>query len=439
MKNNEKNRKAFYIALAVLVAITIWIVADQTGNPDGSARVVSKEFKEIPIEYLGEETELADKGLMLLTEGTDTVVELTLQGTRWDLAKVDRDNIVIQVDLSGVTTTGIQTVPIKRGFLPQSFAQIVEFKDTPYTATVNIGELYSKSVDVHYEIIGNVAEGYYAGELQLSHTSFEIRGQRSVLDQVSYAKVSLDIGMDAVSTVSTTLNYQYYDANGQLLDDEGIHSDVEAIDVTLPVNVTKELTLTMNFQESPGANLSNVNVHINPSKITVSGDAEKLRNLDTIVLSDFDLLTLNSATIYNYVIPIPEGCENLSGVTQATLQLSFKDMTSVEVTTNRIRYDNLMTEGKYVELLTLEMSVQIFGTSSDVEKITGDDIMVVADLTDYNNAVGSYTVPAKVLIDTNGDIGVTGTYHVRVNISETPPTAEAPETETEETPVSPVE
>ena len=60
-------------------------------------------------------------------------------------------------------------------------------------------------------------------------------------------------------------------------------------------------------------------------------------------------------------------------------------------------------------------------------EITGENIMVVADLTDFNNAVGSYTVPARILIETDGDIGITGTYQVRLNISEHPPEADPEE------------
>ena len=421
MKNNESTRKSVYIAMAVVVAILIWIFVDITANPDGTARIVTKEFKGIPIEYVGEDPVLAGRGLMLLPEGTDTTVDVVLEGTRWNLAKVERENIIIQADLGSITTTGVQTVSNRQSFTPRTLSQQITVKSlSNYTPTVNIGNLYSKSVDVHYDVIGNVAEGYYAGELQLSHDRIEIRGQKEALQDVRYAKVTLDIGTDAMSSVSDTLTYQFFDRKGMLLDSDNIHSDIETIDVNLPVNVTKELELTMNFQEAPGAKLENVNIHINPSKITVTGDADKLRNINKLVLADFDLLTLNSDTIYNYVIPIPEGCENLSNVNQASLQLSFKDMFSTELSTNRIRYDNLMTEGKYVELLTTDMTVHIFGTTADVEKITGEDIMVVADLTDFNNAVGSYTVPAKILIDTDGDIGITGSYQVRLNISEHP-------------------
>ena len=69
-----------------------------------------------------------------------------------------------------------------------------------------------------------MAEGYSAGKLQLSQTAMEIRGQAEDIDAVSYAKVDLDIGTDATDTVTAELDYQFYDANDQLLDATSIHT-----------------------------------------------------------------------------------------------------------------------------------------------------------------------------------------------------------------------
>ena len=62
--------------------------------------------------------------------------------------------------------------------------------------------------------------------------------------------------------------------------------------MTLPVYVTKELRLTMDFQESAGARASNVTYEIEPSTILVSGPAEVLNSMDSIVLDTFDLASL---------------------------------------------------------------------------------------------------------------------------------------------------
>ena len=40
--------------------------------------------------------------------------------------------------------------------------------------------------------------------------------------------------------------------------------------------------------------------------------------------------------------------------------------------------------------------VQIFGTAADVAAVTGGDLTVVADLSDFGSALGTYTVPATI-------------------------------------------
>ena len=75
-------------------------------------------------------------------------------------------------------------------------------------------------------------------------------------------------------------------------------------------------------------------------------------------------------------------------------------------------------DGRDVNLLTEQLAVSIFGTSGNVEAITGDDILVTVDLADFGSAVGTYTVPAEVTV-LGRDVGVSGgPYRVRVTISE---------------------
>ena len=300
---------------------------------------------------------------------------------------------------------------------PYFNGRITRTQQSPSPITLNVAELYHKTVDVRCEITGNVAEGYSAGELQISPTEIEVRGDQADVDAVSYAKVTLDLGEDATSTVSGELPIQFYDENDQLLEDTSLQTTEETIQVTLPVYVTKELRLTMDFQESAGARASNVTYEIEPSTILVSGPAEVLNSMDSIVLDTFDLASLGSTTNYSYAIPIPEGCENLSGVTRATLRISFRDMQRTTVTATNFILQNA-PDGRDVNLLTEQLAVSIFGTSGNVEAITGDDILVTVDLADFGSAVGTYTVPAEVTV-LGRDVGVSGgPYRVRVTISE---------------------
>ncbi len=131
--------------------------------------------------------------------------------------------------------------------------------------------------------------------------------------QVSYAKVSLSV-MYASSTVVQLLEYELYDHNDQVIENPNIHAARDTIQVTLPVDVEKDLPLEVNLEESPGYSSSNVECRVEPSTIKVSGDAAILGSVDSIVLGSIDLSSLNSTTnTLRFSIELPEGCENLSG------------------------------------------------------------------------------------------------------------------------------
>lgn len=428
-------RRIIYLLLSVLVACGIWLYADLTSGPNGTARRVTREFQDIPIEFLYEST-LTDRGLMLVEDGTDHTIDLTLEGTRWDISDLDRSNIRVTVSLFDVTSAGEQRINWNVRFTDPKFSPSnISTKNASITmATVNISELYSRTIDVSCELVGGVADTYSAGQVQLSHTEVEVRGLQENIDPISYAKITLDIGDSAVETVSKDLELQYYDKNNQLLDKTNIHSSVENVRATLPVFVTKELRLVVNFLDAPGCRRESTDYRIEPQTIVVSGEASLLKNMETLKVGDYDLAELGTTaspnyTTTNYSIILPEGCQNLSGVTRAALRIRFEDMTSATVETENISWLNL-PEGKRVELLTDSLPVKVFGTEADVSVLTGEDIAVTVDLSDYSAASGTYTVPARVTVE-KGDIGVSGEYQIQITIregaeEEPPPEAETP-------------
>ena len=419
MQNEKKNpQKILYILLSVLVALAIWFYVDEFGD-NGNARLVEQEVTGIPIEYLREGV-LADRGLMLLDDSTSTTVDLTLEGTRRLVTQLDRDKIRVTADLSTVTNPGTQSIELDVSYSEWKFNNSIVIKKRSISrAIVNITELSSKEVSVRCELVGNIAEGYSAGQIQLSQDTIEIRGQEKDIQPVSYAKVTLNIGRDAEETVSKTLTCHFYDENDRLLSDEKILLSSGQIKATLPVYVTKDLALGVAFKEAPGADMENLTYTISPNFITVSGESSKLKNVNMIVLGEFDLLDLvgKDAASHSYSIVIPEGCQNLSGVTRATLEASFKDMAVSRVSTSLFQYLN-EPEGKTVTVLQDSISVKVFGKAETVAEIKPEDITLIIDLNDYSGAAGTYTVPAFVDIISNGDIGVAGTYEVQLKITE---------------------
>jgi len=438
MQNDEmrSRRKGLYLALSILVAVGIWLFVDQISGPNNGPQTATREITDIPITFLSESS-LDDKGLMMLDEGTDMTLDLTVEGTRWLVSNLDRSDIRVTVNLSQVETAGKRNLVYDIDYPDPRFSNnnITITKASIYTAAVNISELYSRTVDIRCELQGNVAEGFSAGQVQLSHTSVKIQGQEADIDPVAYAKVLFDIGKDTEETVTKNLSILYFDEYGRLLKDTNFDPDIYSVQATLPVFVTKELTLQMNFIEAPGARRRNLTYEIQPASITVSGDAGKLKNVNSIILDEFDLLTLSEGVnTYTYPITVPSGCQNLSGVTRATLVIAFEDMVRASVPTNRFRCDNLPAN-RTVEVMTEQVIVQLFGTSEDVEALLGDDIVVVADLANFGSALGTYTVPATIENESGGDIGITGTYEIQVTIRD--PQEEVVDPENPEDPDAP--
>ena len=434
MENESKSpRKVVYILLSLLIAIGFWMYVDENGN-NGSPRVVEQKVTEIPIEYIGE-SQLSERGLMLLETGTSTTVDLTLEGARRLVTALDRSKIRILANLSEVTTAGIQTIGYTVTYSDGKFSgdAIKEIERSISRATVNISELSKKTVEVRCDLVGNVADGYSAGQIQMSQETVEIRGQTADIEPVSYAKVTLNIGKDAVKSFSEALVCQFYDKNGNVIENEKIYAAENRILVTLPVYVTKEVKLAMGFKEHPGARIENLDFELSPASITVSGEADKLWNVDTIVVGEFDLLDLlgNDSVTHAYSILIPDGCQNLSGVTRATLEIKFKDIKTARVSTSLFQYEN-MPINKTVTVLSEDLTVRIFGTTEAVDAVTGENITVIADLSDYSGASGTYTVPVAIDVMADGDIGVSGTYEIKINIAEELPEEESPESDQQE-------
>lgn len=419
MRNNQGDKaNALYILISVLVAIAIWIYVDSSGN-GGSAYETTVSVENIPVEFYGEDTYLADKGLMLLDD-TESTVSVEVSGSKTALMKLDVSAIRVRADVSDITSTGTQSISW-RVIFPTSFdSSNVSYKPkkpSTYAVSVNVGELYRKSVDVRCDIQGAVAEGYIAGEVQCQPNVLELRGQQAEVEKISYAKVVLPID-NIKETTTQTLTYKLYDENDREVDSVNVHPVTDRIQVVLPVNVIKELPLVINFVEAPGSRVANLDYTIEPLSVTVSGDAALLRDVDSIVLEEsFDLESFSGEATYNYQITLPDGCENLSGVTRATLKIRYKDLVTATVTTSRIEYENA-PEGKTVTVLTSDLPVTLRGTSADVNAVTPEDVILLADLRDVSSASGSYTVPVEVRVDTYGDVGVVGTYQIRITISD---------------------
>ena len=415
-QKNEKGgfsrRKALQVVISILVAIAVWVYVDVEKAPDRT-----KTIRDIPVEFSGESTTLADKNLMLLS-GYDTTVDLTIKGPKRELVKITKDNVRLVASTSSIDSVGVHTLrwdPIYPDGV-QSSSLTVDWA-SKYKVTVTVGELYTKEVPVNCTVTGQVADGYFTGETVLDPTSLVLRGQRDDLLNVAYAKLTVNIS-GATRSVIQTESVQLYDNDDNPVDNGNIRTNASLIQAKVPVLTTKEVSLAVELSGVPGVAGQSIKTTVTPTSVRLIGEADVLENINEIVLAtlyieDLDLWQQNS-----YVVTAPDGTWLANSNEVATVEITMEGIEEMTVTVDTFSYTNVPS-GLYPEI-TGGLDVRLWGLADELAKMDAAALTAMADLSGITEP-GSYRVPVTVTISGYRDVAVKGSYEVTVYITDTEP------------------
>ena len=410
---SDKTNKLLYIGLSLLIAVIFWFFVDSEQGHN-----TTQTYYNIPVEFIGETDTLPSRGLMLTT-GADATVDLELRGPRTVISDLSREDITLQVDLTSITATGTFSMTYDL-LLPDEIprSSVTTERASRSTITVTIEELFEKTVPVKVSVAGEVADGYiYMAERMIAEPSeLTLSGREEDVDQVVSAQVMLDLSC-ATSSVNQEFDYILLDGQGNEVSGENITISSRRIEISAPVYLVKTLELTVDFTESPGSALEDLqDWYLGVTSIEVAGEAANLEGVDDILLATVDLSTLLSDTEMPLEITIPAGCVNISGITSTTLTILFKDTLETRAfTVSNISAIGL-SQTQNFSRMTNSVEVLLRGDAQELEQVTADDIRIVVDLTPYEDN-GTYSVPAVVLVDGHSNVGAVGTYSVACRIT----------------------
>ncbi len=418
-QKNEKSgfsrNKVLQVIASILVAVAIWVYVDVEKAPERT-----KTIRDIPVEFSGESTTLADKNLMLLS-GYDTTVDLTIKGTKRELVKINKDNVRLVASTSSIDSVGVHTlrwdVVYPDGV--QSSALSVDWA-SKYKVTVTVGELYTKEVPVNCVVTGTVADGYFTGETVLDPTTLVLRGQRDDLLNVAYAKLTVDIS-DATRSVIQTESVQLYDNDDNPVDNSNIRTNASLIQAKVPVLTTKEVSLAVELSGVPGSAGQSIKTTITPSSVRLIGEADVLENIDEIVLATLYIEDLDIWQQNSYVVTAPDGTWLANSNEVATVEITMEGIEEKTVTVDTFSYTNVPS-GLYAEVQDT-LDVRLWGLSEELAELKADAITATVDLSSVTET-GSCRVPVTVTVSGYRDVAVKGSYEVTVYVTDTQPEPE---------------
>lgn len=394
--------------LSLVLAFGLWAYVITVVNPE-----YEETYHNVPV-VLQNESILADRGLMVVSQTQG--VTLRLQGSRADLANLNNSNIRVVANVSGVVAAGTHQLQYSPSYPGTISGNNINVQNrNPDTVTLVVEKRITKQVPIELQFEGAVPEGYIADKenAELSHTHVEITGPQSAVDEVSKAVVKLNLNFRE-ETVVEDMSYTLCNYKNEPVDAESVTTNLEQVRLTLKVQRIKEVKLTIKVVEGGGATKEDCTVLVEPEAIQVTGNEALLENLSTLEIGTINLGEITKNETLMFPIVLPEGVNNVTGITEAAVQIDFGSLSSKTVKVQDLKAINL-PEGMEVEFITQALDVTLRGPTELVDKITESDLTVTVDFTGTEQ--GTATIKAKITTSEEfSKVGAVGTYSVSATL-----------------------
>ncbi len=394
--------------VCLLLGFVIWIYVMEVESPD-----YEEVFKDVSITVVGE-TDLKTKNLSILTN-YKVPVDVTVRGRKSEISKYSSEDITIRIDVSGVTES--KTHEFKLDFeMPQgisyvdaSMKSISLFIDKSASETIEL-----KSSIKNYKL----ATQYVLGEVRMDTEFVTVEGPVSLIDQIDYAAVEIDMGDNFLTqTLTTDGDIVLHTKNGERFENKDLKmlkiSD-SIVHVTVPIYSQKEVPLVAEGKYGY-YNSSNTEISITPAKIKIMGEPYVIESIDSINVADIDEKKTTEAEVeFESDIELPDGVFFVSGQsTVANIKLKHIGLSVKKFNVRNIEIIN--PNNLDIQLLDESVTVEVRGDSAAVRMLDAEDITLVVDLSLNKENQGEIHPVADVKFNVSDAlIFELGSYEVRI-------------------------
>lgn len=275
--------KVFNIILSILIALGLWAYVTASVTDVGESTV-----RNIPVTVVGEEA-LNAKGLMI-DPNTKLTVSARVSGNRTllvNMASNPSEYFSATINVAEITEPGTYDLncTITPEFTSLTSTGVRVMDQEGKTIQVTVTRLMSKTVEVRGVFEGTVDEdnNYRANPVEVTPGTIKVQGPETLVNQVEYAQVTIT-GDKLTKTYTGELGFQLMTADGEVVDDDDLTTNVNTVSVVMPVVKTMEVPLSVEYIYGGGITEDNferyVTVDIQPATIQVSGDEADVSYLE---------------------------------------------------------------------------------------------------------------------------------------------------------------
>ena len=405
--------KIFYILFALVVAIALWLYVEITEEAEQSHAVSN-----VPIVFRNEDT-LRDRGWIprVLTQN----LSLTFVGARADIFQLATPGAVsVEVNLADVTTTGVVQLDYRVLMPPAVNPNAIEI---PIRSVGLITLLIDQVLEREIPVIANYTGGTASPELVHLPAVLEprfvvVRGPEEAVSRINHVYVPI-LRENLSSTITEDMEFILIDDYGEQLDDDLLETlafNHYTIRVTIPIREMMDVPLTAALLHGFTTSELNINIVINPSHVTVSADPDRIRELNTFMLGTVNMTAFSTSTTIEFPILVPDGIENISGETAATVYVEVLGLNTDILSTPNLHVINTPA-GLTANIVNQTVTVTLRGLAEDLAIVSPENIRVVADVGELG--LGTSTLVARIYLDgIDAPIDPIGGVNLTVRITE---------------------
>lgn len=363
----QKRQDIIIRICCIVAALVLWMYIRSSENP-----VTTSVIKYVPVQILNEDT-LEDRDLVLIPN-QDFYINLTVKAPASTIKDLDKNkDFALVADLQGYALTpGENKIQVK---VKEVTPGVSVVNADGLLMKVDVDTLANKYVNVTSRTSGEVAEGYYNDNPELSPNSVKISGPQRYLDQVVEAVAQVDItnaNADIDATNKVTL------VNSDEKEVSGLSVYPEYVQVKVKIKKGKYLGVHVQTTGAAPSGIEILSMEVAPKSIEVVGASELIDQIKDINTAPIDLSSITESTTVDANLIIPDGIHSANNVQTVKVKFTVKKY-SEKTLSIPISYPNL-GENLTLENSTTTLKLTITGEESELNKVNEDTVKATVDL-----------------------------------------------------------
>jgi YbbR domain-containing protein len=373
------------LLVSVVAGAFIRFIVMGTINPEMTIR-----FQDVSVTIQGT-TELYENMGYSILSNTDFAFDVELTGNRNSILRLNRENIEIVCDVSKISGNGANRIQCT---VTTPYSDVHVTDQSALMVTIEADKITERSFPLRYELTGTVGDSYSLGTPTLAASTVTVSGPTTELSKISHGLVTANVS-ELEDSATLSLPVTLISDSGDPIDLRYTQLITKSAELTVPVYLVKEVPFSLRVNSGGGLTENEVELTINPTKVTLVGERAALSEISSISLGSIDLGGIGDGLTTETEFVLPSGIRCRSDRSSATVSVAVKDIEIRSYRVSKITLIGSLDEFN-ASVLTDYVTVRLRGNATLLDAVTADDFTVPVALATLPPRSGNQMASAEV-------------------------------------------